>query len=263
MAHNTRIRPDSAWIIGPVTPSGEWLTIDTNLTKAWNGDGGGTWQPTGHYTIGGSGMWFCGATNTFGGTSSAITTVLGGVGIVLDDNDHILLSAGHTGRSRDISVSFDTAVFASGWDLQQGPYNAIVSTALAANAHVRLRVHNGATLASVTFRFQVVNSHGPPESLPLFRVYATDTAGNVTPLLTNALSGYVPFTPTPATGAAWFAAGAVQSLTYTLDAGVVIDTSKYIYWAEVVDEDGTSAITGNQYIDVTASFTTILDMRPQ
>jgi hypothetical protein len=262
MAHNTRIRLDDKWVIGKGVS--EFVTIDTNITKAWNGDEGGSWSPTANIVIGGAGMVFAGLSHSLGGTGSQVTTnIATHAAIVHGDNDHIKLGATHAGRSRSISARFDTAIFVTGWDDQLGPYSSPISTALGANAITHLRVHNRATFTTVTFRFIVGSSHGPPATLPAFRVFAVDVNGVRLPLITNGSSGYVPFSPTPASAAAWYAAGAVQSLVYTLDGGVVIDTSKYSYWAEIVEEQGAGAAVGNVYLDATCTFTNITDMRPQ
>lgn len=263
MTHNARIRLDSAWTTSFVVTGTEWAALDSRLTKAINGDGGGSWTPTAHLAIGGAGMWLAGATNTLGGTNSQITTSVSGQKVITHgDDDHLLLAGAHSGRSRVITVCFDSGVAATGWDDQLGPSGTPVATVVGATMFVPLRVHHGATLASVTFRFAVASSHGPPFSLPQFRVFAL-ARGVKTPLLTNGSSGYVPFTPTPGNGAGWFAGGAAQSLVYTLNAGVVIDTSRYTYWAEIIDEQGLSAAPGNIYLDATCSFTGIADLRPQ
>jgi len=264
MAHNSRVRSDAAWTIGPVVTSGEWLTIDTNLTKAVNGDCGGTYNPTSNIVIGGAGLWIAGIVNPLNGTGSQIATSVSSKKYLLhNDSDHVTLSPGHSGRTRTITVNMDAGVFPPGWDLQIGPYSAPITTAIGANMIAQLRVHNGATFVSVTFRFVVGSSHGPPAFLPQFRVFALDANGVRTPLLTNGNQGYTPFAPAPANNTAWYAGGAIQSFTYTLDANVVIDTSKYSYWVEVVEESGSGAAAGNVYIDATASFSGIADLRPQ
>ncbi len=265
MAHNTRIRIDGAWMIGPPVLSGEWLTLDTNLTKALNGDGGGTWTPTSVVTIGGAGMWFAGQTVTFGGTSSQVSTsVSANKHIVHDDNDHVVLASGHAGRSRTLVTTWARARAGGERDIDTGlAHESIVSTVAGANFIVPLAVHNGATFASATFRFAVSSNHGPPAILPRFRVFSLDKVGNRTSLVTNGAAGYVQFTPTPASGSAWFSSGAAQAFTVTLDGGVIVDTSTFTYWAEVVDEDGAGALPGNSYFDIACAFTNITDLRPQ
>jgi hypothetical protein len=270
MAHNARIRADKDWVIGLPITSAEWQALDTRLTAAVNGGvasgggGGGLWTPTANLQIAGAGLTLA-ATSTINGSASAFVTDGNPLhSLVLGDNDHIELGPGHTGLSRQIASSFDCAMFAAGWD-DNLTNAAPASLALGANAAVELRVHNGATFTRVDFGFAVANSHagGAPATLPQFRVYAQDANGVKTPLQTNGNNGYATFTPIPASGAAWFASGAPQSFTYTLDAAMVIDTSKYHYWAEVIDEQGTNAAIGNIYFDALAYFTNILDLRPQ
>lgn len=260
MAHNARIRKDAAWVTGFSIDSSEFVILDTNLTKALNGDDGGAWTPTSNIVIGGAGMWFAGGSPSIGGASSSVvTSVSGNQHIVHADNDHIALSGTHTGNTRSIATDFDGGVFGGGWEDNQ-TYGAPQSTLVGANALTQLRVHHGATLTSVAFSFVVASSH-LPTTLPQFRVFACG-GGVKTPLRAGA-QGYASFTPTPASGAAWFAAGAVQTFTYTPDATIVIDTSKYTYWAEVIEESGNNALPGNIFVDATCTFQLIADLRPQ
>lgn len=262
MAHYTRLRADGAWIIGGIVP--EFATIDTNLATIVNGDGGGTWSPTNTITVGGAGMWLAGSVCPCAGLT--ISTSLFGINarIYHGDNDHVVLFPGHTGQTRTIATSMDAAQFTSfNFDFSPNTGGIISISATGASAVLPLRVHNRATLASVTFSLTVGSSHGPPATLPAFRVYSQDVNGVKTPLLTNGTYGYATFTPTPASATAWFAAGAVQTFVYTCNSGVIIDTSQFTYFAEVLDESGAGAAAGNSYLDATCSFTGIADLSPQ
>jgi hypothetical protein len=128
---------------------------------------------------------------------------------------------------------------------------------------VPLRVHNGATLATVTFWFTTATHTGVPTSLPLFRVHQIDVYGNITALGSGTVGdGFEVFHPTPNL-AQWNNGGNPQSYTLTCVPNVIIDTSQFFYFAEIIDEAGNNAVAGNIWLECVASFTGIADMRPQ
>lgn len=126
---------------------------------------------------------------------------------------------------------------------------------------VPLAVHNGATISTVVFSFAVGAAHASaPQNLPQFRLFAVDTSGNVTTWQSGSAGGYATF-PTPASGALWYAAGATQTYTYSLTGVPVVDTSKFTYFAEVIDESGTNSQAGNIFYSAAVTFIQIPDMR--
>lgn len=107
-----------------------------------------------------------------------------------------------------------------------------------------LRVHDGARLVSATLTFRVPNARSvAPIVPPQMRIIRVDTAGNISELKSTASGadpiGYLPVA-SPASGAAWFNGGQVQSITYTCDQNQTIDVSQYTYWAEIIEEVGTN-----------------------
>lgn len=134
-----------------------------------------------------------------------------------------------------------------------------------------MRVHHGATLASVQFSITIGSAQHPSQGLPVaqprFRVFSLSKAGVVTPLQSNPATtgwvgnGYLELQAINAT--TYYNGGTQYGFTYTCDAGVVIDITENAYFVEVIDEAGFGAMAGNIYDLATASFTSIPDLRPQ
>lgn len=282
---NARIAPDSAYVNGTGLPGGGawYAALDLAQYQGIWGDAGGTWNPSAPIRIRGASLWFCGPV-AFNNGSEAVRTFWGGGGITHDDSDYIELSPALTrtytiGLSANgIDASYET--FVSGgnpvvprfqWLDTTDGMQTVAATNYSSGARmvVPLDMHQGATLASVTLSFQVASSHGPPAALPMLRVYKVDQLGNVTQLASNTAlagwvgGGFVTVSPTPGSGAVWYNGGFTQYLTWTADADVVIDNTTYRYFAEFVDEQGTSALGGNTFFALRPSFTAINDMRPQ
>lgn len=274
---NPRIFADTFYVGGVPIPSSYFQTVDTNQAAALNGDAGGSYTPTSPIAVNGAGFWACGP---WGFSSGAIKSPSGsGKRFILGDGDHFVLKAGHSGASRNITVSGDLAVDVSG-----GPSKMLMNAATlgrrnwavsalgspASGGHLLypLTVHDGATLTSVVFTFVVTATHvGVPAQLPAFRLYAVTPAGVVTVLSTIAAgnsSGFVVFNPTPANAAAWNNGAAAQTFTVNVDGGgTVVDTSQFLYFADVADEAGTNALYGNEYLTAKPTFTSIPDQRWQ
>lgn len=278
MSHNARIEDDLFYASARPLPETWWQALDTNLSKALNGDGGGTWAPSSAIIVNGAGLGV-GATWTISGGAKLTTPAASGARIEHDDNDYIELLAGHTGASRTLVTPCARIIDASGVDAMFAVNNPILGAAISASGIVPanttgappgrillpLRVHDGATMTQVVFWFVIAVHAGVPTSLPQFRVYKVDVSGNVTPLRSSSTlaNGFEPFSPTPASGAAWHNSGTAQSFTYTLDASVVIDISQYSYVAEIADESGTNTVLGNVYTSAVGTFSSIPDLRPQ
>lgn len=135
-----------------------------------------------------------------------------------------------------------------------------------------LRVHHGATVTQVVFHFLIGNSHsaGMPASLPQMRVLRLDMAGNAVPLCTTPTTfgwlgnGWLQFYGASIViPSVYFNGGAVQTVTYACDGGTVIDTSRYAYVAQIIDESGAGAMGGNTFYAAEATSSAIPDLRPQ
>ncbi len=132
------------------------------------------------------------------------------------------------------------------------------------------RIHNGATLATVTVWVQVVGGHsGVPLVLPQVDVITMNIAG-FTPGSYNSLrsgfNGAVMFgasgsgSTAPATATAWFNGGVAQSWVFNCNQNNVINTSTNLYAIQLQDESSTNSLPGNRYYGFQLGYTTIPNM---
>lgn len=291
MTANARISPDTFYVDGGALPASYWITLDTRQYKALWGDQGATWSPTSGIQIGGAGLWSLGRNGlgssgvTFSAAPGAYTPSTSGLRFVHGGNDEFTFSTSGT-QAVDVSVGQSGVDRSFGSNsgttanvprmfyesVKDGRKDYLANSAYSGGGRflMPISVHNGAALSLVTLNFLVGQSHSSvPVSLPQMRVVKVDAQGNVTPLATNASlsgwrgAGFVMFTPTPGSGAAWYDSGNPQSIAYSCDAGIVVDTTKYRYFAQVIDESGSGALSGNEFISAVTSHTSIQDYRPQ
>jgi hypothetical protein len=125
---------------------------------------------------------------------------------------------------------------------------------------------NGAVLASITVRIVVAAHTGVPATAPTINLIRYALPNGSAPATSSMFStGAQSFWPTtalggiatPASGAAWTASGNIQSITFTPDTNITIDTSQYAYELQLVDEQGANALTGSNYACVIFAFTGI------
>jgi hypothetical protein len=299
MTTNPRILPDSAYVNGAAllvpggTPDTWWATLDAAQVDLLDGDAGGTWAPASSIEIGGAGMWAAGPWYL---SPPAITVMVpisaGNDALTHGDSDFITLAANHGMSSRFLLTEAAQARDSSGCPTLQtytapgggqtggimGPTAAMLPSVLTlgiSNTPVSgwpyrpggrwvapLRVHHGATLSNVTFFFVISSTHtGQPDVLPQFRVHKVDLFGNLTPLNSTTPNGSGFFElPWPGSLATY---KSTTAYAYQCDAGTVIDTTKYSYYVEVIDESGTNATGFNDYLGAEAYVIDIADMRPQ
>lgn len=283
MAHNVRLYPDVVYVNGSPIPAAYFQNLDTAQFKSLSGDFGGSFAPVSAIQIGGAGVWFCGLTQFSSG--AAVQHLAGsGARIVHSNNDWFGLQGGHAGATRNVitplgrglDISFYSSALGTvprmAYDGANDGLKAFQS--VGGRMVCPLRVHHNATLVQVNFFFVVTNaSHTGlplPTSIPMFRVFKVDASGNVTNLFSNVVpsagwtgNGLQQVTPKPANGTAWYAGGATQQSVYFVDAGTIIDTSKYTYYCEIIDEQGVNSLTGNLYLCAQANHQLIPDLRPQ
>lgn len=261
-----RIRSNDAWRNATLLTPAELDALDSKTAQAINGDGG-AYTPSGPIDIGGAGMMFTGSV-VVRGAGARIETPQG-KRITLGDGDFPLLKAGHTGRTRVLHspcaafVPLDAGL--ARWVMELSTSSPQTIGAPGGKQLVPLRVHDRSTFVSATFTFVVNGIHaGVPEVLPRFRVFQVDTVGTVTPLKTNGDNGYVTYAPAPANAAAWQTAlPNNHTFAYACDVGVVVDKSRYSYFAEIQDESGQNAVIRTYYLDVACAFADIADLRQQ
>jgi hypothetical protein len=273
---NPRIYLDVFYAAGAPLPQAYWRALDLNQSQSLT-EAGGTYTPSAPLVWGGQGAWIAGGqVLTFSNGAAVTTPASSGKRITHGDSDYFVLAPGHTGASRTLHMSLGLALDASGGTARMAYDNVTdgVQNFGAGGAGGRLivplsgSVSNGALLGSCTVSFKVGSAHaGVPASLPRFRLFKVDAAGSVTNLNLTTFSadagGFVPFAPAPASGTAWYAAGAVQTFTWSPDGGfATVDTSKDVFFLEIVDEAGTNSLNGNYWLSLQTTIVTIPDLRP-
>lgn len=257
-----RTQLDATWTTGNYEPLlGDWASLDQKIAQSVNGVNGGTWSMAAGQTttIAGSGLIALSPTVVQGG--GILETAGGTAKILLNDaNDYPELAVGHPGRTQVIGIDplagATWAPFYAWSRYESGGVSGLQSLAICLKNpdgslttpefQQRLRVHNGGTLVSVSVNFRVPFSRSQaPVTMPKVRVIRRDAAGNVTLLrgqttdalgLTADAQGFVSM-PKVNSAAAWFANGAVQTLTFICDQNnTALDTSLYSYSVHVVEE---------------------------
>lgn len=286
---NARLFPDGFYADGVTLPASLLQGLDGAQAAGLDGDAGnGTWSPSASIEIGGAGMWACGPWTLSPPSTGTVQVVLSGGSVQLThgDSDYITIASGHSMRARYLVTQCALGKDSSGCPTYQSPllYQGIIGpTAVMlpdvfdqslSNTYrtgfpyrpggrfiVPLRVHDGATLVSVTFNFQISSHSALPDVFPQFRVHKVDALSNLTPLnsATPNGSGFYEF-PNPGSVGLYEAS---TSYVYGCDAGVVIDRSKYTYFVEIIDESGANAQGLNIFLSAVGRFTNIADMRPQ
>jgi hypothetical protein len=122
-----------------------------------------------------------------------------------------------------------------------------------------LGLHNGATLTSVSMQAIVALHTGGTLTtvLPTFDVRRIAFGSNANASL---LSGG-PVNPGSPSNAAWYNSGNPQTWSATCNQNNVIDTSQYQYYVVLVDENIGGAGVANFYGPMSATYSTINDMR--
>jgi hypothetical protein len=271
----SRINPDTFYVNGTPIPASYFQQLDSAQAQAINGDAGGGWFPTAPINVGGAGMWCCGPWTIGTASNQQIITPLGsGKRIVLAANDLVELAPNHLLSTRTLVTPCADGVSCGGpvsspvsSTVQPSPFvSALIGRGQGSRWLIPLRVYNGATLASASLTFFVSQTHVALPTMPQMRIYALTLAtGVITPLGPTipdiGSSGFQSF-PAPANVGAYN--GQTLTLTYSVNAGVVIDTSANVYLAEIVDESvnksGDGATQGTMYQQIACQFTGISEM---
>lgn len=281
MSHTWSNSLNGAWYDTFVVPGADLSAMDGFLASLLNGDGGGTWTPSALIRITGAGIEVLGPW-TLSGTAVAQSTTFHP--FVLGDSDFFVLGAGHASATRVLEsqcVAGLPSIVQATWGQQTpitwglaGTIGSIQSSigtpgplVVPISLVVPLRVHDGAAFTSAVLKWSVGVSHsGIPENLPKWRIVSISTSGQITPLNTSFVGNYDSqgylLTPTPASTSAYYNSGNPYDVTYACDTGIIIDTSKFDYAVEIVDEWGPSALVGNNFFSIQATFI-VADMRFQ
>lgn len=271
MAHHQRELTDHEWAHVMLDPQ-VMINLDEKTKKAINGASGGTWAPSAAIEIGGAGIDLLGPAG-MSGASSGIRTAAGKhiVHGRLDDEDFIALHADHEDATRQLNAFVAPASGDYANISQDG--SPVINDAQTRRTGVRffsapLRVHNGGTIASVELFFVVSAAHASvPEMRPRLRIVRVDKGGMIEPLRIAAdtdLDGFV-LLGVDTSAADYVASNGVQTATYTpnVTGRDLVDTSKYVYLAEIIEESGTGAVGKNRFGTLTTHMANIAHLGPQ
>ena len=270
MAHFTRELTDAAWYHYRTVDATILRNIDEKTKKAISGSGG-TYTPTAAIIIGGDGIELqCKAVVG----SGAVAQPGAGKFFIFGDDDYFTHST-PTARIIRQNVLENLSGYAS-FQGEAQPWMDNVLTVVpslrfmrqAGFVRIPLRLPDGAILTQVTIGFKVGQSHANvPQHLPRARIVRVLKDGTIEPLPNptdpSDFNGW--HSPdTPASGAAWYNAGALQTLTFDYGGNEKIDTDTYGYALEFKEEHGTNAYTDeNGNILVYIEFNvTLADLRP-
>jgi hypothetical protein len=250
MSNFARERLDSAWYRGLQIPQAVLLNIDEKTKKAVSGTGG-TWAPSSAINLGGAGLELqCGMQLTL-----ATAAPSSGNAFRFGDDDYFNHAA-LVSRTIDDSPLQILAHHTLGREAR--PWAAVATTTTPAlrtkraGAFLRIpiRIPDGSRLSTVAISFKVGQSHANvPATLPSARVVRMSADGLIEQYPNAATTLYEPegwVSPAlPVSGVAWYAAGALQTLTLTYSylLAPVADTSVYSYAVEWREEEGTGAFT--------------------
>ena len=265
MTHLARRYPDAVWITAYVPTGADFDFIDQNTYVALNGDQGGHWYPTTSIDIGGAGCIVAGLWSMASPNFNVAGQILFDVGIAED-----VFQYGFAHPNRQVVWFVVLSEHYSDSPEQQRAqvpslYSGaptvticgIVTLILGARYLCPLRVHHSGRIEQVEFLFNVGQSHANvPTTLPRFRVVAMGANGTVTPLRVDATTtdqdGFQ-FVTTPATGSAWYAAGASQTFVYSCNVAHDVDVENFAYFVEIIDESGSNALIGNTFTGARAT----------
>lgn len=263
----SRIRP-KGWPTNP-TVAGDWLTaaelnaldIDhTNAVDKMNGDTvagpvvldgaqGGSMEIDGPISITGAG--------------STLKTQNGGR-IVIDANELGQPYWPQYSPPRAFTRTQPIIVQMAGslnWLIDDNQSTAQGGIGQRASADITRSLVDGSTLTAIDIFFKVSVAHNSfasaPATMPSFTLF---NKGFTSTDLVTLATGSV---PSPASGAAWYAAGAVQVYTLLVPSAV-IDRTGGSYFVDIQDENGTlgtNAAVGNIYQSFAFHFT-CADQRP-
>jgi hypothetical protein len=122
---------------------------------------------------------------------------------------------------------------------------------------------NGATISSVACAFSVTSHTALPNVYPSLSV-SRAPIGVAGGFALQTLSTTDPQSfPTPANVTAWVDGGNTQQLTYTCNQNSVVDTTQYVYYVGITDENGGGAVSGNLYFGLLVNYTGVASMAPQ
>lgn len=264
MPHNKHLSFAGQWP-GANTVYGPTLRqLDQSIFEAVNGDDGGTWVPTSPICIGGQGLRLTTASSLISGD---VITQKNSVGIELADSDWPTFVANRTRSifvpfsswaelSNDYARNFDASPFFP----KRNGQNVVADLLLNVPLNDALRLHNGATLASIDMHIRVPVPHagsGSPSAVASgFNVFRTSPGATTQYLNSAGVSG---LPDTVASLDAYYNNGVPRTFSFTCNQNNVIDTLSWSYIIQIIDK-GDALGCLNEYLGATLNFTTIPTM---
>lgn len=268
MTHFVRERSDRDWYRGLRVPEVVLRNIDEKTKMAVSATGG-TYAPSSPIVIGGAGIELqcamqltnakaqpgVGRVFRFGSSDYFKHEIAVSRSIV--DSPLLLLGSHNLPRQAQLqmSVSATTAP-------------ALQTRRASAFLRIPLRIPDGARVSGIEIGFKVGVTRANVPALPkarLVRASIGDAEWRQHPYCSSPLfdqEGWVSL-PTPASGAAYYNGGALQTLSLTYNALLVdpIDTSLYSYALEWIDDSGITGGAGNYLVYIKTTFQQD-DLRP-
>lgn len=271
MAHLVPIRV--RWPRGGSVSGAEMAAVDSDTEKSVNADEGGTWSPSAQVEIAGAGVVVAGPWVMDGALVQVLTASGKPIRFERGAADDVFgLADGHAGAAPAVTTPFLKYHSSDPYQVRYllGSTAALVPLVLGGRFFTPLGVHSGAgAITTVDVKWAVREAHASiPQLLPRMRVIAVARDGTVLPLraqdATTEADGFQ-YLPTPASGAAYHALGAIQTWTYTCNVAHEIDIANYRYFIEFIEESGANAwvTDSNKYQSAIATFTgvTLFDGR--
>lgn len=271
MTHFLRERSDADWYRGLKVPETVIRNIDEKSALAVSGTGG-SYAPSSPIYLGGAGLELQGSM-TLSGTAAVFPAV--GKNYKFGDDDYFKFT---TLRARTIVDSPQLLLSKDQLQREARPWGTTGTVAPSlrtkrANAHLLMpiRIPDGSFLYAVEIGFKVGQTHANvPANLPRARVVRITRDGVIQQHPNPASTVFDPEGwnqfPVPASGAAWYAAGVLQTMTLSYDYTVTerADTSLYAYAVEWYDEWGTNSFPNDLGTDLIYLKITVYqsDVRP-
>ncbi len=194
-----------------------------------------------------------GVTSNIGGgittsTASGIQSgAVGGIQLNAGSTDWVTFSATRTHFVATPLIPAQGSL-TSGWTASTTDVIGIFGPATTSIQPLSLPVqHNGSTLQAITIYLKVSTHSGPPATFPSMQVKRRDLVSGI------GSDVFLSSTNQQFTSGTW-TSGLVTNFTYTTNQNNVIDTSQYLYFVELVDENGSGSASNNNYYGMLLTF---------
>jgi hypothetical protein len=261
MSHFSRTRSD--WFDGYAPTGADFDDLDGKTVKALDGKSGGTYSPSSAIVIGGAGLQMVGATLAL----NAAIVVQPGAGKVLEFGNNDYPKYDPVPYASKFTVSAQIGLISSNiGDVSRTGLASIDIDNLGAVGRVPLRVHDNSLITVANFHFIIIGSARIPSQLPRFRVVRVDATGLVEPLrqaFDVDQDGWISMV-TPVSGAAYINGNSTQFTQYPCNINNTVDSSKYLYIAEFMEESGANSVAARLNLGaIEVGYQSVFDARPQ